>query len=79
MYACILEDGRGFIEGCVLSMSKPAILLTHPLTIRRCLHASCHCLTRVLPLTAVNIYLLLPDHVLGNKLLGGEMGHPPLP
>jgi hypothetical protein len=29
MYACILETGRGFFEGCALSVIRPAFLLTH--------------------------------------------------
>jgi len=28
---------------------------------------------------AMNVYLLLPYRVLGDKLQGGEIGHPPLP
>src|SRR5215211_1650437 len=39
----------------------------------------CLCLTRFLPLTAVNVYSLLHYPVLDNKLQRREIGHPPLP
>jgi hypothetical protein len=39
----------------------------------------CLRLSGFLPLTEVNIYLLLLYLVLGNKLQSGEIGYPPLP
>jgi len=41
MYACAFETGGGFFEECVLSVIRPAILLTHPhRAIRGSLHDS---------------------------------------
>src|SRR5215204_4687343 len=81
MYAYIPEIGCGFFEGvCVLRdqacISSDPPPPCHP-WIASCQY--CLCLTRFLPITAVNEHSLLPYLVLGNKLQGGEIGHPPLP
>ena len=79
MYACIHETGRGFFEG-VCALSDQACISSDPPChswIASCLY--CLCLSRFLPLTAVNVYSLLPYLVLGNKLQGVEIGHHLLP
>ena len=79
MYAYIHEIGRGFFEGVCALSDQGCISSDSPC---RSWIASCQpCLRlrRFLPLTAGNLYSLLPYLVLGNKLQGGEIGHPPLP
>ena len=73
-----MEPDADFSRGCMLSMIRPAFLLTHP-AIRAALHASLFYLARFLPTTAVNKHSLLPYLVLGNKLQSEETGHPSLP
>jgi hypothetical protein len=79
MYACSCETGGGFFEG-VCTLSDQGCISSDPP--RHSWIASCqYCLrlSRFLPLTAGNLYLLLQYHVLGNKLQGVEIGHPLLP
>ena len=79
MYAWTSEIGRGFFEG-VHALSDQVCISSDPpchLWIASCLY--CLCLSRFLPLTAVNVYSLLPYLVLGNKLQGVEIGHHLLP
>jgi hypothetical protein len=81
MYACIHETGGGFFEG-VRALNDQACISSDPPPPCHSGIASClyfFCLTRFLPLTAVNKHSRLPYLVLGNKLQGGEIGHPPLP
>jgi hypothetical protein len=68
-----------FSRWCALALIAYAFLLTHPArswiaSCQTCIH-----LTRFLSLTAANVYSLLQYLVLGNKLQGVEIGHPPLP
>ena len=80
MYACTLENGRGFFEG-VHALSDQACISSdppHP-AIRGSLHACSVCLSRILPLTAVNVYSLLQYLVLSDKLKGVEIGYLLLP
>src|SRR5215203_4005085 len=80
MYACILEIGGGFFEG-VRALNDQACISSEPPPhnswIASCL--SCLCLSRFLPLSAVNKHSPRPYLVLGNKLQGEETSHPPLP
>jgi hypothetical protein len=79
MYACIRETGRRFFAR-VCTLRDQACNSTDPPRhswIASCLY-SLH-LTSFVPLTAVNKHSLLPYLVLGNKLQGGEIGHPLLP
>jgi hypothetical protein len=81
MYACILETGRGFFEG-VCALNDQACIFSDPPSPCHWWIASwqfCLRITRFLPLTAANVCSVLPYLVLGNKLQGGEIGHPPLP
>ena len=81
MYACILEIGRGFFE-VVCTLRDQACICTDPPPPCRSWIASCQScprLRRFLLLTAANVYALLQYFVLGNKLRGGEIGHPLLP
>ena len=80
MYACNCETEGGFFEG-VHALNDQACISSDPPPPYHSWIASClYCLrlSRILPLTAVNLYSLLPYLVLGNKLQGGDMGHPPL-
>jgi hypothetical protein len=80
MYACVPEIGGGFFEGVCALNDQNCISSDPPPPchswIASCLY--CLCLTRFLPLTAANVYSLLRYLVFGNKLQGGEIGHPPL-
>jgi hypothetical protein len=81
MYACVHETGSGFFDGVCTLSNATAIFRDPPPPchswIASCLY--CLCLTRFLPLSAVDIHSPLPYLVLGNKLQGEEIGHPPLP
>jgi hypothetical protein len=77
MYACIPEIGGGFFEG-VHALNDQACISTDPPPPCHSWIASwqyCLRLSRFLPLTAANVYSLLPCLVLGNKLQGGEIGN----
>ena len=81
MYACILQIGGGFCEGVCALGDQDRISADPPPPCRSWI-ASCRYrlrLTRFLPFTAANVYSLLHYLVDGNKLQGGEIGHPPLP
>ena len=81
MYACTYETESGFFSG-VCALSDQACISSYPPPPCHSWIASClYCLrlSRFLPLSAVNVYSLLPYLVLGNKLQAGEIGHPPLP
>jgi hypothetical protein len=81
MYAYIPENGGGYFEG-VCALNDEDCISTDPPPPCQSWSASwqyCLRLTRLLPLTAVNVYSLLKYLVLGNKLQCGEIGHPPLP
>jgi hypothetical protein len=80
MYACIHETDSGYFEG-VCTLNDQVGTSSDPPPPCHSWIASClYCLrlSRFLPLTTVNVYSLLRYLVLGNKLQGGEMGHPPL-
>jgi hypothetical protein len=80
MYACIPEIDGGFFEG-VCALNNQTCISSDPPPPYHSWIASCRYrmrLTRFLPLTAANVYSLLQYLVLGNKLQGGEIGHPPL-
>ena len=72
--------GADFSRGCALSVIRSALLLTHP-TLPFVGRFMPYYLrpSRFLPLTAVNVYSLLPYLVLVTKHQGGEISHPPLP
>ena len=80
MYTYTHESGRGFFERVCALVEQTRISTDPPppchLWIASCLY--CLCLSRFLPLTAVNVYSRLQYLVLGDKLQGGEIGHPPL-
>ena len=81
MYAYTPEIGDGFF-GRVCALRDQAYISSDPPSPCHSWIASCLYglrLSRFLPLTAVNVYSLLPYLVLGNKLQSGEMGHSPLP
>src|SRR5215208_55797 len=80
MYACIPEIGSGHFEVvCALidqdfnSSDPPPPCHSWIASCQSCLR-----LSRFLPLRAVNVYSLLSYLVPGDKLQGGELGHPPL-
>src|SRR5687767_9540333 len=79
MCACVPEIGGRFFGG-VCALKDQACISTDPpchswiASWQYCLR-----LSRFLPLTAANLYLLLPFLVLGKKLQGGKIGHPLLP
>jgi hypothetical protein len=81
MYACISGFGGGFsVVVCALrdqvctSCDPPPPCHSRIASCLYCLYPS-----RFLPLTAVNVYSLLPYLVLCNKLQSGKIGHPQLP
>jgi hypothetical protein len=81
MYAYIPEIGCAFFEG-VRALNDQVCISTDPPPPYHSWIASYlyfFYLIRFLPLTAVNVYSLLLYLVLGDKLQGGEIGHPPLP
>ena len=81
MYACNRKTVLRFFSGvCSLSdqtCNSSDLPPPRHLWIASCLYGLR--LTRFLPLTAGNVYSLLQYLVFGNKLQGGEIGHPPLP
>src|ERR671919_454553 len=81
MYAYTHETGRGFFEGVCTLSDQACISSDPPLPCHSWIASGQYCLrlTRFLPLSAANVYSLLQYLVLGNKLQGGEIGHPPLP
>jgi hypothetical protein len=80
MYACAYETERGFFAGVCALCDQPRISSDPPPPCHSWIASCLYCLrlTRFLPLTAVNVYALLPYLVLGNKLQGVEIGNPPL-
>ena len=81
MYACNPEIERRFYEG-VHALKDQACISSDPPPLCHSWIASCQTclrLTRLLPLTALNVFSLLQYLVPGNKLQDGEIGHPLLP
>jgi hypothetical protein len=79
MYACILRTVAGFFSEVCALRDQRCISSDPPC--HSWIASSLYCLrlTRFLRLTGVNVYSLLHYLVLGNKLQGGKIGHPPLP
>src|SRR5829696_5590555 len=74
-----LNPGANFSKGVSTLSDQACISSDPPRHSWIALWQYCLRLTRFLPLTAVNVYSLLPYLELGNKLKGGKIGHPPLP
>src|SRR5215204_999740 len=81
MYACIPEIDGGFFEGVCTLSDQTCISTDLPPPCHSWIAwcQSCLRLSRFLPLSAANVYSLLPYLVPVKKLQGGEIGHPPLP
>src|SRR5215207_2004060 len=70
MYAYILEMWRGLFEGVCTLSDEARISSDRPPPCHSWIALGQYCLrlTRFVPLSAVNVYSLLPNLVLGNKL-----------
>ena len=81
MYACNCETWRRFFEGVHALNDQTCASYDPPPPSHSWIASwqSCLRLTRLLPLTAVNVYSRLRYLVLGNKLQDGEIGHHLLP